>query len=57
MEIGVTVEIGVGLEFVFISLVRVGVFLGFCGGGWSVVEVEIGVAVGLGFVFYKFRSR
>ena len=45
VEIGVTVEIGVGLEFVFISLVRVGVFLGFCGGGWSVVEVEIGVAV------------
>ena len=56
-EIGVTMEIGVGLEFVFISLVGGGVFLGFCGGGWSVVEVEIGVAVeinvavGLGFVF------
>ena len=46
------VEIGVGLEFVFIGLVVGGVFLGFCKGGWSVVEVEIGVAM---FVFWGWR--
>ena len=46
-----------GLGFVFIGLVGGGAFLGFYGGGWSVVEVEIGVAVeigvfvGLGFMF------
>ena len=42
------VEINVGLGFVFTSLVVGGVFLGFCKGGWSVVEAEIGVAM---FVF------
>ena len=48
----VTVEIGVGLEFVFIGLVVGGVFLGFYRGGWLVVEVEIGVAM---FVFWGWR--
>ena len=52
VEIDVDVEIGVGLEFVFIGLVVGGVFLGFCKGGWSVVEVEIGVAM---FVFWGWR--
>ena len=52
VEIGVDVEIGVGLEFVFIGLVVGGVFLGFYRGGWLVVEVEIGVAV---FVFWRWR--
>ena len=57
VEIGVAMEIGVGLGFVFIGLFGGGVFLGFRGGRWSVVEVEIsvaveiGVAVGLGFMF------
>ena len=46
------VEIGVGLEFVFIGLVVGGVFLGFYRGGWLVVEVEIGVAM---FVFRRWR--
>ena len=46
------VEIGVGLGFVFIGLVVSGVFLGFYGGGCSVVEVEIGVAM---FVFRRWR--
>ena len=41
MEIGVAVEIGVGLGFVFTGLVVGGVFLGFCRGKWSVVEVEM----------------
>ena len=41
----------VGLGFVFTALVGGGVFLGFREGGWLVVEVEIGVAVGLGFMF------
>ena len=36
----------------FIGLVVGGVFLGFCRGGWLVVEVEIGVA---GFVFRRWR--
>ena len=52
MEISVAVEIGVGLGFVFIGLVVSGVFLGFYGGGCSVVEVEIGVAM---FVFRRWR--
>ena len=46
------VEIGVGFGFVFIGLVVGGVFLGFCRGGWLVVEVEIGVAM---FVFWGWR--
>ena len=52
VEIGEVMEIGVGLGFVFIGLVVGGVFLGFCKGGWSVVEVEIGVAM---FVFWGWR--
>ena len=52
VEIGVTVEISVGLGFVFIGLVVGGVFLGFCRGRCSVMEVEIGVAV---FVFQRWR--
>ena len=58
VEISVGVEIGVGLEFVFIGLIVGGVFLGFCRGGWSVVEVEIGVAGEIGvvvFVFWRWR--
>ena len=46
------VEINVGLGFVFTSLVVGGVFLGFCKGGWLVVEAEIGVAM---FVFQRWR--
>ena len=49
------VEIGVGLGFVFIGVVVGGVFLGFCRGGWSVVEVEIGVAVEMGVAMFVFR--
>ena len=45
VEIGVAVKVGVGLGFVFTGLVGGGVFQGFCSGGWSVVEVEIGVAI------------
>ena len=45
VEIGVAVKVGVGLGFVFTGLVGGGVFQGFCRGGWSVVEVEIGVAM------------
>ena len=45
VEIGVAVEISVGLGFVFIGLVVGGVFLGFCRSGWSVVAVEISVAM------------
>ena len=41
-----------GLGFVFTGLVVGGVFLGFCGGGWSIVEVEISVAM---FVFRRWR--
>ena len=47
IEIGVVVEIGMGLGFVFTVLVVGGVFLGFCRSGWSVVAVEISVALGL----------
>ena len=50
VEIGVAVEIGVCLGFVFTGLVEGGDFLGFCRGGWLVVEVEIGVAM---FVFRR----
>ena len=49
------VEIGVGLGFVFTGLVVGGVFLGFCRGGWSVVAVEIGVAVEMGVAMFVFR--
>ena len=41
----VALEIGVGLGFVFTGLVVGGVFLGFCRSGWSVVAVEISVAM------------
>ena len=49
------VEIGVGLGFVFTGLVVGGVFLGFCRGGWSVVEMEIGVAVEFGVAMFLFQ--
>ena len=55
MEIGVAVEIGVGLGFVFLGLVVGGVFLGFCRGRWSVVEVEIGMAMEIGVAMFVFR--
>ena len=56
------VEIGVGLEFVFIGLVVGGVFLGFYRGGWLVVEIGVAVFVfrrwsclgEFGFVFVVF---
>ena len=51
MEIGVAVEISVGLGFLFTGLTGGGVFQGFRGSGWLAVEVEISVVVGLGFVF------
>ena len=52
VEIGVAVKVGVGLGFVFTGLVGGGVFLGFCRSGWSVVAVEISVAM---FVFRRWR--
>ena len=55
MEISVAVEIGVGLGFVFTSLVVGGVFLGLCKGRWSVVEVEIGMAMEIGVAMFVFR--
>ena len=48
------VEIGVGLGFVFTGLVVGGVFLGFCRGGWPIMEVEIGVAVEIDVVVFVF---
>ena len=38
VEIGVAMEIGVGLGFLFTGLVVGGVFLGFCRGDWLVLE-------------------
>ena len=55
VEIDVAMEIAVGLGFVFIGLVASGVFLGFCRGGWLVVEVEIGVAGEIGVAVFVFR--
>ena len=52
IEIGVVVEIGMGLGFVFTGLVVGRVFLGFCRSRWSVVAVEINVAM---FVFRRWR--
>ena len=52
MEIGVVMEIGMGLGFVFTGLVVGRVFLGFCRSRWSVVAVEINVAM---FVFRRWR--
>ena len=52
VKIGVVMEIGMGLGFVFTGLVVGGVFLGFCRSGWSVVAVEISVAM---FVFRRWR--
>ena len=51
------VEIGVGLGFVFTGLVVGGVFLGFCRGGWSIMEVEIGVAVEIDVAVFVFREK
>ena len=51
----VVVEIGVGFGFVFTGLVVGGVFLGFHRGGWSVVVVEIGVAVEISVAVFVFR--
>ena len=53
----VVVEIGVGLGFVFTGLVVGGVFLGFCRGGWSIMEVEIGVAVEIDVVVFVFQEK